>query len=106
MAALDTTILQEITRRLVAEFKPEKIFLFGSRAWGTSRDDSDIDLLVVIAESMERPASLAYRAHRCLEGIDFSKDVLVKSRSDVEKYKDVRASLIHRILKEGKALYG
>lgn len=106
MAAVDKEILAEITRRLVAEFAPEQVFLFGSRAWGSPDEDSDVDLLVVVSGSTERPAQLAYRAHKCLSGVDVSKDVLVKLRSEVEKYKDVRASLIHRILKEGKVLYG
>ena len=35
-------------RRLAAEFDPEQIILFGSHAWGTPTEDSDIDLLVIV----------------------------------------------------------
>ena len=49
-------LLQEITRRLVAEFEPEQIILFGSHAWGIPGDDSDVDLLVITADSHDRPA--------------------------------------------------
>jgi predicted nucleotidyltransferase len=40
-------IIQAIVRRLVEEYQPEKIILFGSYAYGRPRPDSDIDLLVV-----------------------------------------------------------
>ena len=34
MKTIDPSLLEEITRRLVAEFEPEQIILFGSHAWG------------------------------------------------------------------------
>jgi uncharacterized protein len=40
-------VVQEIVRRLVAEYAPEKIILFGSFAYGEPHADSDIDLLIV-----------------------------------------------------------
>lgn len=43
--------LDEITARLVAEFDPEAVYLFGSYVWGEPDEDSDLDLLVVVAES-------------------------------------------------------
>jgi uncharacterized protein len=39
--------LEEAVARLVASLRPEAIILFGSRARGTARADSDYDLLVV-----------------------------------------------------------
>jgi predicted nucleotidyltransferase len=42
------SLLQEITRRIVEGFDPKKVILFGSQASGTSRADSDIDLLVIM----------------------------------------------------------
>jgi len=40
--------IQEFCDRVVAEFHPDKIVLFGSHAWGTPREDSDVDLLVIL----------------------------------------------------------
>ena len=37
------------------EYDPDSIYLFGSRAWGEPREDSDYDLLVIVPESDERP---------------------------------------------------
>ena len=47
-AAAEDPILDEITRRLVETYRPERIYLFGSRARGTAGADSDYDLLVVV----------------------------------------------------------
>ncbi|MGC2692443.1 MAG: nucleotidyltransferase domain-containing protein, partial [Desulfobaccales bacterium] len=43
----DQTI-QELCDRIVREFQPERIILFGSYAYGNPTPDSDVDLLVVL----------------------------------------------------------
>src|ERR1700675_2792395 len=45
---VDDPTLIEITRRLVETYRPERIYLFGSRARGSAGSDSDYDLLVVV----------------------------------------------------------
>lgn len=40
--------IQALADRIAAEFRPQKIILFGSRAYGTPHEDSDVDLLVVM----------------------------------------------------------
>jgi hypothetical protein len=37
---------KEALPKLVEEFKPEKVILFGSRVKGTAREDSDIDIII------------------------------------------------------------
>ncbi|HID94921.1 MAG TPA: nucleotidyltransferase domain-containing protein [Candidatus Latescibacteria bacterium] len=39
--------IEEIVKRIVTGYKPEKIVLFGSYAYGNPTEDSDLDLLVV-----------------------------------------------------------
>lgn len=39
--------IKEITNKIVREFDPEKVILFGSYAWGKPGPDSDVDLFVV-----------------------------------------------------------
>jgi len=39
MKTVPPELLAEITRRLVAEFQPEQIILFGSHAWGTPNEE-------------------------------------------------------------------
>jgi predicted nucleotidyltransferase len=103
---LDDTLLQTATQRLVAEFQPEQIWLFGSHAWGTPTDDSDVDLMVIVPQSDERAIKRMQRAHHCLRGIGFPKDVLVPTRTEVNRYKHLRASIFHQILAKGRKLYG
>ncbi|MBI4705011.1 MAG: nucleotidyltransferase domain-containing protein [Deltaproteobacteria bacterium] len=47
---------EEIVRRLVAAYAPERVYLFGSRARGEPMAGSDYDLLVVVAASAAPPA--------------------------------------------------
>lgn len=39
--------LKKVTEKIVKEYKPEKIILFGSHAWGKPSRDSDVDLFIV-----------------------------------------------------------
>jgi uncharacterized protein len=96
----------EINRRLVAEFDPDQIFLFGSHAWGMPGQDRDVDLLVIVPETDERPTARAVRAHRCLRGIPLPMDLLVRSRDEMARFARVSASLEAEILDRGKVLYG
>ena len=105
MQEVSPALIQEITHRLVNEFEPEEIVLFGSHAWGIPHIDSDLDLMVVVSQSDLPPVQRAIRAHRCLRGLDVSKDVLVRTRQEIERYRHVRASLEHRILSKGTVLY-
>ena len=106
MQALEPKILDEMVRRLVAEFQPEKIILFGSRAWGEPNEDSDIDLFVIVPESNERPINQMHRAYRCVSGLGMPVDVLVRTHAEVERYRNVYASVECEVLERGKVLYG
>jgi predicted nucleotidyltransferase len=106
MKSVPKDLLDEITRRLVAEFQPEEILLFGSHAWGTPDKDSDVDLLVIVPHSDAMPPQRAARAYRCLRGLRVPAEILVKTRAEVERYRHVRASLERQILTKGKLLYG
>ncbi len=106
MKKLNANILKDMTNRLVKEFKPDKIILFGSHAWGNPTQDSDLDMMVVVSDSDERPAKRAQRAYRCLRGINVPKDILVKTSKEINKFLKVKASLEAEIMERGKILYG
>jgi len=99
-------VIAEATRRLVAEFHPEQIWLFGSYAWGEPTEDSDLDLVVVVPSSQEHSLQRVRRANQTLRGIGLPKDVLVHTRSEFESYHNVASSLTYKIIHEGKLLYG
>jgi uncharacterized protein len=99
-------LILEITNRLVQEFKPENIFLFGSHAWGTPHADSDLDILIIVSTSDLSPSKRSTLAYRCLRDIPYPLDILVKTRKEIEKYAQVPLSLEHQILMNGRCLYG
>jgi predicted nucleotidyltransferase len=103
---LDDTLLTTATQRLVREFQPEQIWLYGSHAWGEPHEDSDVDLLVVVPQSDESPIRRSQRAHRCLRGLRMPKDVLVETRQEVDRVKDLGTSLENVIFARGRRLYG
>jgi len=78
-------LLEKVVERLKAEFQPDEIYLFGSHAWGVPTDDSDVDLMVIVRDSTEKAIRRMQRAHRCLSGLGFPKDVLVPTRAQVDR---------------------
>lgn len=107
MKTLDTDLLAEMTSRLVDEFHPEQVILFGSHAWGTPNEDSDIDLFVIVSESDETPHQRVVRAYRALRDVRTEPtDILVRTRAEADKYRHVYASLACQIFERGKILYG
>jgi uncharacterized protein len=69
MPSISPTLLREVVRRLMVEFHPESIYLFGSHARGKPNAESDLDLLVIITKSSEKPIQRAVRAQRSLRGV-------------------------------------
>lgn len=106
MREIPPGLLDAAVERLKAEFQPETIYLFGSHAWGAPTVDSDIDLLVLVSGSHERPVERMRRALRCLGDLKFSKDVFVQTREEFDRYKNVPTSLQHQILERGRKLHG
>ncbi len=106
MSTTAEEVLPDIVRRLVAEFNPEQIILFGSRAWGKPQPDSDYDLLVIVSNSQDRPTRRAARAYCCLREIDVPTDLIVSTREEFDRYTGVASSLQSEILRRGRVLYG
>ncbi len=106
MKELGQDLLNELTGRLARELQPQQVWLFGSHAWGQPDEGSDIDLLVVVAESDETPVRRAQRAHRCLSGLNVATDIIVKTHAEFERFRNVRASLEAQILRRGRLIYG
>ncbi|MDP1689165.1 MAG: nucleotidyltransferase domain-containing protein [bacterium] len=97
--------LKEITEKIVKEYDPEKIILFGSYAWGTPGPDSDVDLLIV-KESNDR----RIERERCVQRILFRSkmpiDVLVYSQQELEeKINKDRNLFLEDIVRNGRVLY-
>ncbi len=106
MKTIPETLLQEIVRRLARGLKPKRIFLFGSHAYGTPAEDSDIDLLVEVPHSSEPRHRRASVAYGLLAGLGAATEVIVLTSAEIEKAKEVRVSLENMVLRKGRLLYG
>ena len=105
MRTVNDDLLEEMTQRLVDQFQPEQVILFGSHAWGMPDQYSDVDVMVILPQSDLSDYERAVQAHRCLSELEVPKDIIVKTRDEFDFFRDVRASLEHKIYKQGKVLY-
>src|SRR5260370_41151962 len=96
---------RDVTNRLIAEFAPERIILFGSHAWGSPNENSDIDLYLVVSKSDQAPIHSATRAYRALRGGLAPLDILVRTRAEMQKAIQVLASLDSEVIESGRVLY-
>ena len=104
MDLVDNTLMSEIVRRIVREAHPERVILFGSRARGDYRQDSDIDLLVVTED--DRPRALRASAlYGALSDILIPMDILVYRPAEIEEWKNVPQAFVTTAIREGSVLY-
>jgi predicted nucleotidyltransferase len=102
--SIGSKLLQEVVHRIRAAASPDKIILFGSRARGDERDESDLDLLIVMDSDQPRhKRSLPF--YQALAGLGIAKDIVVYTPSEVEEWKTASCSLVATVLREGQVLY-
>lgn len=94
-----------IRDRLVVSLQPDAIWLFGSRARGAHRRDSDFDILVVLPDSLGAQARDYRYALEPLLGSGLPCDVLPCSASDFEQAKKEPGTIAHAAVTEGRLLY-
>lgn len=101
---VDEPLLAEVVRRLVEAIDPDRIILFGSRARGDARPDSDLDLLIV--KPSDEPAHRRdARAYRAVGTVGAPKDMLWFTPEEVEEWAGARNHVVARALREGRVLY-
>ena len=96
--------IDEMVRRIVDRFKPQKIILFGSLARGTAQRDSDADILVVMPVKGSKRKQ-ATEIDVSLIGLDLPTDVIVVTPEELEKNRDRIGTIIYPAIREGKVLY-
>ena len=98
-------LAQSMAQRIVQEFSPRKVILFGSTARGEASPNSDIDLLVVLDCKREQKREMQVAIRKELRGFKAPKDIVVASPEDLEKYKDAWWTIYYPALREGVVLY-
>jgi uncharacterized protein len=100
---LENTI-QKIVHYAVYVAEPEEIILFGSTSNGSATVFSDIDLLIITENTIDKKEVIA-KIKNYAHQLSLKIDVLVYSRVAFEKEIQTPASFVKAIVKEGKILY-
>ncbi|MGI8856378.1 MAG: nucleotidyltransferase domain-containing protein [Thermomicrobiales bacterium] len=97
-------ILHIIVTRIERIARPERVILFGSRARGEARTNSDYDLLV-IAESDEPRYRRAAPLYAALADVPVEADVLVYTPAEVAEWSAVPQAFVTTAIREGQVVY-
>lgn len=101
---LTEDLIARIVDRIVSVGNPAKIVLFGSRARGDARPDSDLDLLIIEESDLPR-YKRASRYLRSLIGYFPAKDIVVWTPDEVREWENVSNAFVTTALREGRVLH-
>ena len=108
MIAVTRQVLDDMAQAIVDAVEPEKVILFGSRVNGTPAPDSDVDLVVIEAESFGpgrgRRAELR-RIRQALRPFKIPKDILVYSLEEMAYWEGSLNHVLAQALRQGETLY-
>ena len=96
--------IEIMVERIVRDFSPLQILLFGSRARGTACQDSDIDLIVVFPVVSDVYAQTA-RVRRSLGDLGFPMDVIVTTPEKIERGRALLGHVFYHAIPESRVLY-
>ncbi len=101
---LTTQQLNEIVSKIVTNYNPQKILLFGSYANGTATNESDLDLLIV--KETDLPIyKRGSEVRQYLRGTAFPMDIVVYTAKEIEHEQTNKYTFIYNALQNTKLLY-
>jgi predicted nucleotidyltransferase len=95
--------IRAFSQPVAREFRPHKIVLFGSYAYGTPTEDSDVDLLVIMPFQRKRGRKSLEIRQRV--PADFPLDLIVRTPEFVAQRLEWGDCFTREILSKGKVLY-
>jgi predicted nucleotidyltransferase len=100
-------MITKVVEKIKAQYRPQKIILFGSYAWGEPSKDSDIDLFIIKKTNQKhRERMLTVRRMVSEENGLVGIDILVYTPEELAERLKIEDSFISKILKRGQMLYG
>jgi predicted nucleotidyltransferase len=105
---LDPRLFGQAPERLCAETDVRVVVVFGSRARGQARADSDLDLAVIVHQPRLTPAEKAACWHRFRKRIGplgVGVDLVVAGSADAERLSGSRWHVFGNVAREGKVLH-
>jgi uncharacterized protein len=103
--SVDILPIAPLVERIVAHLRPEEIWLFGSRAEGRARTDSDYDLLAVLPDDAPESALDLLKAWELTCGLGIPADLVTCTRSDFEEEKNDVGTLARAAYHRGRRIY-
>ncbi len=97
-------IIPEMTDRIIRNFHPVRIILFGSHARGNAHDESDVDLLVVLQEAEDKRKA-AIQIRRAVADFPVFKDIIVTTPDEIERRGNIVGTVLRSALREGRVIY-
>ena len=99
-------VILEIVEKIKSEYKPEKIILFGSFAYGVPTDESDIDLLI-IKETPERPIDRRVSVRRIVSDPNrcIAFEPVVLTPEELQRRLKIGDQFLMEIIQRGEVLY-
>jgi predicted nucleotidyltransferase len=95
--------IQQLCARIAQEFKPEKIILFGSHAYGQPTPESDLDLLVVMqfeGDPLEQAVAILNRLN-----VLVPIDLLVRTPEQIQQRLAMGDRFMGDIIARGQVMY-
>lgn len=96
--------IRQAAQKIVDAVHPEKIILFGSYAYGTPNDDSDVDLFVVM-ESNQSIRARTIQLSEILYPRPFPVDILTRTPAELKERLEIGDCFFKEIVTKGKVLY-
>jgi HEPN domain-containing protein len=94
-----------MVERLVREFDPVRIILFGSHARGDANEHSDVDLLVVLPHIEDR-ADTSAALRSALGDVPLEAHAFPSDPEEIRRTGDRVGSFVYPVLREGRVIYG
>ena len=103
--ATEEHALRALLSRIVPVFRPQAVYLFGSRAEGRAGLESDWDLLVVVPDDTPAECLTVLAGYQAVRGAGFPADVVPTRRSRFEALKEQVGSLSYAAWHRGRLVY-
>lgn len=100
---IDMEQIEALGRAIAGQFRPERVLLFGSYAYGTPTEDSDVDILVVIPH--EGKGWRVATEIRTRVQPAFPVDFVVRTPDEVRRRLALGDCFMREIIEKGKVLY-
>ena len=96
--------IKQFSQAVAQKFRPQRIILFGSYAYGKPTEDSDVDLLVIMNRTRHRGERMSLRIRHAVPR-NFPLDLLVRTPAEVAKRLHWGDCFLREVFEKGKVMY-